>query len=50
MSAKEQALARLHLSGHVGTIVGWQVEVNGGGFGPYTGPASGNSITPGVLS
>ena len=30
--------------------MGWQVEVNGGGFGPYTGPASGNSITPGVLS
>jgi gliding motility-associated-like protein len=38
------------LSGHVGTIIGWEVEVNGGGFNPYAGPASGNAITPGVLS
>lgn len=38
------------LSGHLGTITGWQVEVNGGGFVAYTGPASGNSITPGLLS
>ena len=38
------------LSGHVGTIVEWQVELNGGGFVTYAGPASGNSITPGLLS
>ncbi len=38
------------LTGHIGTIVEWQVEVNGGGFVTYTGPASGNSITPGLLS
>ena len=38
------------LSGHVGTITGWEVEINGGGWNPYAGPASGNSITPGILS
>ncbi|MBL0743612.1 PKD domain-containing protein [Chryseolinea lacunae] len=38
------------LSGYVGTIDHWEVEFNGGGFTTYTGPASGNSITPGVLA
>lgn len=44
------SIGPITLSGHVGTIVEWQVEVNGGGFVTYTGPASGNSITPGILS
>ncbi|SHG50449.1 gliding motility-associated C-terminal domain-containing protein [Chryseolinea serpens] len=40
----------LTLSGYVGTIDHWEVEINGGGFNTYTGPASGSSITPGVLT
>ncbi len=38
------------LSGHRGEIVGWQVSLDGGPFNNYTGPASGNSITPGLLT
>ena len=37
------------LSGHRGTIEQWEVSINGGAFNNYGGPASGNTITPGVL-
>jgi hypothetical protein len=37
------------LSGHLGTIEQWEVSINFGAFNNYGGPASGNSITPGVL-
>ena len=38
------------LTGQIGTIIRWEVEKDGGGFATYTGPASGSSITPGVLT
>jgi gliding motility-associated-like protein len=38
------------LSGHRGELVEWQQSLNGGPFVTYTGPASGNSITPGLLT
>ena len=38
------------LSGHRGTIDEWQVSTNGGIWAAYTGPTSGNSITPGLLA
>ncbi len=44
------SIGPITLSGHVGSIVQWQVEKDGGGFLPYAGPASGNSITPGILT
>jgi gliding motility-associated-like protein len=37
------------LSGHRGTIEQWEVSINFGAFNNYGGPASGNTITPGVL-
>jgi gliding motility-associated-like protein len=38
------------LSGHRGEIVRWEVSKDGAAFATYTGPASGNSITPGILT
>jgi gliding motility-associated-like protein len=38
------------LSNHRGELVGWQVSKDGGAFVDYTGPFSGNSITPGLLT
>lgn len=38
------------LNGYRGQIVRWEVSVNGGAYNEYTGPASGNSITPGLLT
>lgn len=38
------------LSGHRGQLMGWEYSLNGAAYQPYTGPSSGNSITPGILS
>lgn len=38
------------LTGHRGELVRWEQSLNGGPFATYTGPASGNSITPGLLA
>ncbi|MEO5979134.1 MAG: gliding motility-associated C-terminal domain-containing protein [Chryseolinea sp.] len=37
------------LSGELGVIKRWEIQIGAGPWNTYAGPASGNSITPGVL-
>ncbi|HEY9044781.1 MAG TPA: gliding motility-associated C-terminal domain-containing protein [Ohtaekwangia sp.] len=44
------AIDPITLSGNTGDIVRWEVKKDAGSYTPYTGAASANTITPGILA